>query len=108
MSGGESPSRGHNLATLLIGDRYQGDSKWPKKWWDTTLSQAKDPDAHLEGDDYLKAKQDRAAHWMKDLDPDKFMEEVRGTEEKPITNNDGKEKEQAIEGTEGGPQGVQG
>jgi hypothetical protein len=42
MSGGKSPPSGEDIATLLRGDRYQGDSKWPKKWWDTTSAQARE------------------------------------------------------------------
>ena len=42
MTSGESPQRGEILATLLKGDRYQGDTKWPKKWEATTAAQAKE------------------------------------------------------------------
>lgn len=39
-----------------------------------------DPDAHLSDEDYLKAKQDRFAKGgLANVDPDKYMEEVRGT-----------------------------
>lgn len=39
---GKSPPSGDNTATLLKGDRYQGDTKWPKKWEATTAAQAKE------------------------------------------------------------------
>jgi len=42
MTSGKTPRSGEDIATLLIGDRYQGDSKWPKKWWDTTAAQARE------------------------------------------------------------------
>lgn len=39
-----------------------------------------DPDAHLSDEAYLKAKQDRFAKGgLANIDPDKYMEEVRGT-----------------------------
>jgi len=50
MTSGKSPSRGQNIATLLKGDRYQGDSKWPKKWWDTTAAQAREVKPIIQND----------------------------------------------------------
>ena len=50
---------------LLKGDRY-------------SLPALPDSDAHImDPEEYLEAKRKRAAKWLKETDPDKYMEQFR-------------------------------